>query len=150
MAAVLEGLRRRFALAPGAEITVECNPESVSRRRLEGYRRAGVNRISLGVQSLDDRILPRLDRIDVEKVPVGLAHHDERVVSGGEANRFQSRVRVGQPPRHVAVHEAADPLLPPREAGLGFELDQVDFATVREHVLRLEVGALERPAAERA
>jgi putative oxygen-independent coproporphyrinogen III oxidase len=63
MAAVLEGLRRRFALAPGAEITVECNPESVSRRRLEGYRRAGVNRISLGVQSLDDRILPRLDRL---------------------------------------------------------------------------------------
>lgn len=63
MAAVLEGLRRRFALAPGAEITVECNPESVSRHRLEGYRRAGVNRISLGVQSLDDRILPRLHRL---------------------------------------------------------------------------------------
>jgi oxygen-independent coproporphyrinogen III oxidase len=63
MAAVLEGLRRRFSLAPGAEITVECNPESVSRRRLEGYRRAGVNRISLGVQSLDDRILPRLNRL---------------------------------------------------------------------------------------
>jgi len=63
MAAVLEGLRRRFALAPGAEITVECNPESVSRRRLEGYRRAGVNRISLGVQSLEDRVLPTLDRL---------------------------------------------------------------------------------------
>jgi oxygen-independent coproporphyrinogen-3 oxidase len=63
MAAVLDGLRRRFALAPGAEITVESNPESVSRPRLEGYRRAGVNRISLGVQSLDDRILPRLNRL---------------------------------------------------------------------------------------
>ena len=63
MAAVLDALRRRFVLAPGAEITVECNPESVSRRRLEGYRRAGVNRISLGVQSLDDRILPRLNRL---------------------------------------------------------------------------------------
>ena len=63
MAAVLERLRGRFALAPGAEITVECNPESVSRRRLEGYRRAGVNRISLGVQSLDDRVLPRLNRL---------------------------------------------------------------------------------------
>jgi oxygen-independent coproporphyrinogen-3 oxidase len=63
MAAVLDALRRRFALPPGAEVTVECNPESVSRRRLEGYRRAGVNRISLGVQSLDDRILPRLNRL---------------------------------------------------------------------------------------
>jgi oxygen-independent coproporphyrinogen-3 oxidase len=63
MAAVIERLRGHFALAPGAEITVECNPESVSRQRLEGYRQAGVNRISLGVQSLDDRILPRLDRL---------------------------------------------------------------------------------------
>src|SRR5262249_30490798 len=47
----------------GAEITVECNPESVSLERLAGYRRAGVTRISLGVQSLDDRILPTLDRL---------------------------------------------------------------------------------------
>ena len=62
MAAVLEGLRRRFTLAPGAEITVECNPESVSRRRLEGYRRAGVNRISLGVQSMVGHVLAALGR----------------------------------------------------------------------------------------
>jgi oxygen-independent coproporphyrinogen III oxidase len=63
MAEILEHLGARFGLEAGAEITVECNPESVSRRRLEGYRRAGVNRISLGVQSLDDRILPRLNRL---------------------------------------------------------------------------------------
>jgi oxygen-independent coproporphyrinogen III oxidase len=62
MASVLERLRVGFGIEPGAEITVECNPESVSRPRLEAYRRAGVNRISLGVQSLDDRVLPRLDR----------------------------------------------------------------------------------------
>src|SRR5262249_56115137 len=58
MAAILETLRTRFALEPGAEITVECNPESVSRNRLAEYRQAGGNRISLGGQSLDDRILP--------------------------------------------------------------------------------------------
>lgn len=63
MAALLERLRRRFAVAPGAEVTVECNPESVSRERLAGYRRAGVNRISVGVQSLDERILSRLNRV---------------------------------------------------------------------------------------
>jgi len=62
MAAILEALRSRFAVEPGAEITVECNPEGVSRDRFAEYRRAGVNRISLGVQSLDDRILPTLDR----------------------------------------------------------------------------------------
>jgi oxygen-independent coproporphyrinogen-3 oxidase len=63
MARILERLRERFGIAAGAEVTVECNPESVSRERLEGYRRAGVTRISLGVQSLDDRILPTLDRL---------------------------------------------------------------------------------------
>jgi oxygen-independent coproporphyrinogen-3 oxidase len=63
MADILERLRARWGVEPGAEITVECNPESVSLERLAGYRRAGVTRISLGVQSLDDRILPTLDRL---------------------------------------------------------------------------------------
>ena len=63
MAEILEHLGARFGLEAGAEITVECNPESVSLERLAGYRRAGVTRISLGVQSLDDRILPTLDRL---------------------------------------------------------------------------------------
>jgi oxygen-independent coproporphyrinogen-3 oxidase len=63
MAEILERLRARFGIEDGAEITVECNPESVSLERLAGYRRAGVTRISLGVQSLDDRILPTLDRL---------------------------------------------------------------------------------------
>jgi putative oxygen-independent coproporphyrinogen III oxidase len=63
LGAILERLRDRFAIAPGAEVTVECNPESTSEERLTGYRRAGVNRISLGVQSLDDRVLPTLGRL---------------------------------------------------------------------------------------
>jgi oxygen-independent coproporphyrinogen-3 oxidase len=63
MAEILERLRARFGVEAGAEVTVECNPESVSLERLTGYRRAGVTRISLGVQSLDDRILPTLDRL---------------------------------------------------------------------------------------
>ena len=63
MAAILDRLRANFPLEPSAEITVECNPESVSVERLTGYRHAGVTRISLGVQSLDDRVLPTLDRL---------------------------------------------------------------------------------------
>jgi len=63
MAEILDRLEARFGIEAGAEITVECNPESVSVERLSGYRRAGVTRISLGVQSLDDRILPTLDRL---------------------------------------------------------------------------------------
>ena len=63
MTEILERLRRRFAVEPDAEITVECNPESVTRDKLRAYRAAGVNRLSLGVQSLDDRILERIGRL---------------------------------------------------------------------------------------
>jgi oxygen-independent coproporphyrinogen-3 oxidase len=62
MAEILDRLRARFRVEAAAEVTVECNPESVSCERLAGYRDAGVNRVSLGVQSLDERILPGLDR----------------------------------------------------------------------------------------
>jgi len=63
MAALLDLLRARFEVAADAEVTVECNPESVTGDKLAGYRAAGVNRLSLGVQSLDDSILPRLGRL---------------------------------------------------------------------------------------
>lgn len=63
LAAILARLAARFRLAAGAEITVECNPESVSRDKLAAYRDAGVNRVSLGVQSLDDQILRKIGRL---------------------------------------------------------------------------------------
>lgn len=49
-------------LPKGPEITIEANPDTVSLERLEGYREAGATRISMGVQSLDDRILGMLGR----------------------------------------------------------------------------------------
>jgi oxygen-independent coproporphyrinogen-3 oxidase len=60
---ILDRLRKRFALHPAAEVTVECNPESLTRPKAEGYRLAGVTRLSLGVQSLDDDLLVRLGRL---------------------------------------------------------------------------------------
>ena len=63
METVLGALRRALDVDEAAEITVECNPESVTREKLAGYRRAGVNRVSLGVQSLDDAILPAIGRL---------------------------------------------------------------------------------------
>jgi oxygen-independent coproporphyrinogen-3 oxidase len=63
LAALLDHLRERFALQDDAEITVESNPESVSGAKLDAYRRSGVTRVSLGVQSLDEAILPRLGRL---------------------------------------------------------------------------------------
>jgi putative oxygen-independent coproporphyrinogen III oxidase len=63
MASILHAIRTRFAVETSVELTVECNPESVSVEKLGAYRAAGVNRISLGVQSLDDSILPVLGRL---------------------------------------------------------------------------------------
>jgi putative oxygen-independent coproporphyrinogen III oxidase len=63
LAALLAELRARFEIAPDAEITVEANPEGLSRDKLAAYREAGVNRLSLGVQSLDDALLVRLGRL---------------------------------------------------------------------------------------
>jgi len=63
MAEVIAAIRHAFVVDVDAEITVECNPESVTRGKLQGYRDAGVNRISLGVQSLDDAILPAIGRL---------------------------------------------------------------------------------------
>jgi oxygen-independent coproporphyrinogen-3 oxidase len=59
---VLRALHGRFAIDAGAEITLEGNPESLTRERLDGFRRAGVTRISVGVQSLDDGVLRRAGR----------------------------------------------------------------------------------------
>jgi putative oxygen-independent coproporphyrinogen III oxidase len=60
--ALLEALGRRFALAPAAEISLELDPASFDRERLAGYLAAGVNRVSLGGQSFEDRLLAALGR----------------------------------------------------------------------------------------
>ena len=59
---VLAGIRRAPGLAPGAEISLEANPEVSDASRLDGYRTAGVNRLSLGVQSFDAGVLATLGR----------------------------------------------------------------------------------------
>jgi putative oxygen-independent coproporphyrinogen III oxidase len=62
VAAVIERATERFAPVTDLEITLEANPTSVEASRLAGFRAAGVNRVSLGVQALDDRALRRLGR----------------------------------------------------------------------------------------
>jgi putative oxygen-independent coproporphyrinogen III oxidase len=62
IAGVLNSIARQWRVADDAEITLEANPTSVEATRFRGYRAAGVNRVSLGVQSLDDRVLAELGR----------------------------------------------------------------------------------------
>jgi oxygen-independent coproporphyrinogen-3 oxidase len=61
--ALLAAVRARVALEPGAEVTLEANPGTAEAARFRGYRDAGVNRLSLGVQSFDDARLAALGRI---------------------------------------------------------------------------------------
>ncbi len=61
--AILEEIGRRWSLAPDCEITLEANPTSVEAENFRGYRAAGVNRVSLGVQALNDEELKALGRL---------------------------------------------------------------------------------------
>ncbi len=60
---ILSAASARLRFAPDAEITLEANPGTAEHDRFEGYRAAGVNRISFGIQSFDDGCLQRLGRI---------------------------------------------------------------------------------------
>jgi oxygen-independent coproporphyrinogen-3 oxidase len=60
---IIDACRDSFALAPGAEITLEANPETITPDGLRGFRDAGVNRLSFGVQSFRDEELHRLSRL---------------------------------------------------------------------------------------
>jgi oxygen-independent coproporphyrinogen-3 oxidase len=63
VAAVLAAIATGWTLAPEAEVTLEANPTSVEAGRFRGYREAGVNRLSMGVQALDDADLRTLGRL---------------------------------------------------------------------------------------
>src|ERR1043165_7593785 len=61
--AIIDAIGKRWAVARDVEVTLEANPTSVEATRFRGYRAAGVNRVSLGVQALDDAALKELGRM---------------------------------------------------------------------------------------
>ncbi len=74
--AVLSGIAKFWHVPDGIEITMEANPSSVEATRFRGYRAAGVNRVSLGVQALNDRdlkFLGRLHNVEDALKAIGLA-----------------------------------------------------------------------------
>jgi len=60
---ILDCIAEHWSVAPDVEVTLEANPTSVEAERFRGFRTAGVNRVSLGVQSLDDAALKELGRL---------------------------------------------------------------------------------------
>jgi putative oxygen-independent coproporphyrinogen III oxidase len=74
--AVLDAVARNWTVPQGIEITLEANPSSVEAGRFRGYREAGVNRVSLGVQALNDadlKFLGRLHNVSEALCAIGLA-----------------------------------------------------------------------------
>jgi len=63
MVEILDAIYTYFNVLPEAEVSMECNPGTVTLGKLEKYRRAGVNRLSIGLQSADDEELKILGRI---------------------------------------------------------------------------------------
>src|SRR5258708_28009307 len=61
--AILDAIGKHWQVADDVEVTLEANPTSVEATRFRGYRPAGVNRVSLGVQALDDASLKTLGRL---------------------------------------------------------------------------------------
>jgi len=63
IARLLSEIRARIPLKPGAEITLEANPGTVDQARFAGFREAGINRLSMGIQSFQDDLLAAIGRI---------------------------------------------------------------------------------------
>lgn len=60
---IMKRIRKHYALKAGVEITIECNPGTLDEEKLRSYQRAGINRISLGLQSANNEELRLLGRI---------------------------------------------------------------------------------------
>lgn len=89
---ILGAVRDQFELAPSAEVTLEANPGTFERERFQGYREAGINRVSIGVQSFNNDSLDALGRI----------HNGDEAIAAAEAastifDRFNLDLMHGLP-----------------------------------------------------
>ena len=114
LAAVLAGI----PVAPGAEVTVECNPDTVTDELIDAYAAAGVNRISLGVQSTSAHVLAALgrthDRANVERAVGcvrrgGMRSFNLDVIYGGAGESLEDWCRtlddvLALDPPHVSAY----------------------------------------------
>ncbi|MFE8117666.1 radical SAM family heme chaperone HemW [Brenneria goodwinii] len=104
MQSLLDGMRARLTLTPDAEITMEANPGTVEADRFSGYQRAGINRISIGVQSFNPQKLARLGRIHGPQEAKRAAH----LAAGLGLRSFNLDLMHGLPDQ--SLEEALDDL----------------------------------------
>jgi len=118
VAAILDAIGRHWRVADEVEITLEANPTSVEAENFAGYRNAGVNRLSLGVQALDDQSLKALGRqhtADEALAALALAkRHFDRVSfdliyarEGQTAREWEQELRcaLGHAADHLSLYQ---------------------------------------------
>jgi putative oxygen-independent coproporphyrinogen III oxidase len=98
---ILDAIDTHWGIAAGAEITLEANPSSVEATRFQGYRAAGVNRVSLGVQSLDDAVLKELGRLHSAREAL-----DAVAVARAIFDRYSFDLIYARPRQTIAAWEA--------------------------------------------
>lgn len=97
MQTLMDGVRARIPVAADAEVTMEANPGTVEVDRFSGYQKAGINRISIGVQSFGDDKLIRLGRIH----DAGEAKRAARLAATLGLRSFNLDLMHGLPEQHL-------------------------------------------------
>jgi oxygen-independent coproporphyrinogen-3 oxidase len=98
VAAILDAIGKNWTVAPAVEVTLEANPTSVEATRFHGYRAAGVNRVSLGVQALDDISLKSLGRMHTAREAL-----DAVAIARGTFERYSFDLIYARPDQSVAA-----------------------------------------------
>ena len=94
---LLQGIEQRIPFKPEIEITMEANPGTIEAERFAGYQKAGVSRISVGVQSFEQEKLERLGRIHGQDEAVNAAHLAHKI----RLNSFNLDLMHGLPDQSI-------------------------------------------------
>jgi len=101
VAAILDAIGKHWRVAGGVEVTLEANPTSVEATRFRGFRAAGVNRVSLGVQALDDAALKELGRLHTAQEAL-----DAVAVARASFERYSFDLIYARPRQTLAAWQA--------------------------------------------
>jgi oxygen-independent coproporphyrinogen-3 oxidase len=113
---LISGIRARVRLVPDAEITLEANPGTFEAERFAGFREAGVNRLSLGVQSFDAGALERIGRI-----------HDDCAARAAAAHAVDTFERVNLDLMYALPGQSTEAALADLEQALSFGSDHLSL-----------------------
>ena len=101
VAGILDAIAANWTVEPNCEVTLEANPTSVEANRFTGYRRAGVNRVSLGVQAMNDADLKALGRLHTAEEAMKAV-----TIAGSIFERYSFDLMYARPNQSAAAWKA--------------------------------------------